>query len=229
MTIQLWTAFVLGLVGSLHCGIMCGPLICALPTAGRSRSSFLARRVVYNAGRIGVYCLLGLLFGALGKSLSLVGLQKWLSLIAGCAVLIGLPASRRWNVQGPIWKSTHWLKKKFGRLLQQQTSASLLGLGALNGLLPCGLVYVASAGAAAGGDLWQGSLFMLSFGLGTLPMMLGIVFAAQTLRWIFGQGQNLIPASIALVGLLLVLRGLSLGIPYLSPDLSNGGAHCAAC
>ena len=229
MIVQLWTAFILGLVGSLHCGIMCGPLICALPAAGRSRFSFLAGRLVYNGGRIGVYCLLGLLFGVLGETLSLVGLQKWLSLIAGSAVLIGLLASRQWNVQGPIWKSTHWLKKQFGSLLQRRSLTSLLALGALNGLLPCGLVYVASAGAAASGDIWQGGLFMLSFGIGTLPMMLGIGYAAPKLRLVFSQRQNLIPGAVALVGLLLVLRGLSLGIPYLSPDLSNGGAHCAAC
>jgi uncharacterized protein len=226
----LWTAFLLGLAGSLHCAGMCGPLLCALPRVGSTRSSFYAGRVLYNLGRIAIYCLIGLMFGALGKTLSIAGLQRWLSLVAGVAVLIGLVASAKWHMNTPVWKLVQALKKGFARLLQQRTYVGLFGLGALNGLLPCGLVYVASAGAAASGEVLHGAFYMLAFGLGTLPMMLGIGLASAKLRALFGQQSRiLIPVSVALVGLVLILRGLSLGIPYLSPDLSSGHPPCRAC
>ncbi|MDB6033172.1 MAG: rane protein [Verrucomicrobiales bacterium] len=227
---NLWTALLLGLAGSLHCAGMCGPLLCALPVVGEGRASFYAGRFLYNLGRISMYCLLGLGFGALGKTLSIAGLQRWLSLAAGCAVLIGLLASAQWSMNAPVWKAVALLKKAFARLLQRRSYRGLLALGALNGLLPCGLVYVASAGAAASGELWQGALYMLAFGAGTLPMMLGIGLVSPKLRLLFGQrGRVLIPVSVAMVGLLLVVRGLSLGIPYLSPDMADGHARCPAC
>jgi uncharacterized protein len=226
----LWTAFLLGLAGSLHCAGMCGPLLCALPVVGQGRASFYAGRFLYNLGRIGMYGLLGLVFGALGKTLSIAGLQRWLSLAAGCAVLIGLLASAKWSMNTPVWEAVALLKKAFARLLQRRSYGGLFALGALNGLLPCGLVYVASAGAVASGELWQGALYMLAFGAGTLPMMLGIGLVSLKLRQLFGQrARILIPVSVAMLGLLLVVRGLSLGIPYLSPDLSSGHASCPAC
>src|SRR3954466_9482086 len=109
----LWTAFLLGLAGSLHCAGMCGPLLCALPVVGQGRASFYAGRFLYNLGRIGMYGLLGLVFGALGKTLSIAGLQRWLSLAAGCAVLIGLLASAKWSMNTPVWKAVALLKKAF--------------------------------------------------------------------------------------------------------------------
>lgn len=226
----LWTAFLLGLAGSLHCAGMCGPLLCALPVVDQGRISFYAGRFLYNVGRISLYALLGLAFGALGKTLSIVGLQRWLSFSAGCLILAGLLASAKWNMNAPVGKFVFLLKRAFARLLQQRSYQGLFALGALNGLLPCGLVYVALAGATATGDSWHGGLYMLLFGLGTLPMMLGIGFVTPKLRQVFGQrGRLLIPVSVALIGLLLLVRGLSLGIPYLSPTLDRGQAHCSAC
>ena len=102
-------------------------------------------------------------------------------------------------------------------------------LGALNGLLPCGLVYVACAGAVATGGFASGLGYMMAFGIGTVPMMLGLSLLGMKLRFAIGSGfQRLIPISVAALGILLVIRGLGLGIPYLSPDLSGGHTHCAA-
>jgi len=226
---ELWTAFMLGLVGSLHCAGMCGPLALALPVAGKTRSDFVLGRVLYNLGRILTYTGIGAVFGLVGQSFALAGFQKWVSLVAGVVILLGLVASLRIGLGLPITKSVMWLKSSVGRLLQQRTFGSLFLLGSLNGLLPCGLVYVAAAAAAATGSLQMGVLFMGMFGLGTLPVMLGLGLAGRKLQGFFNfKLQNLVPISLAVLGVLLILRGMELGIPYLSPVLGvdGGGAAC---
>jgi sulfite exporter TauE/SafE len=225
---ELWTAFILGFVGSLHCAGMCGPLALALPVAGKTRSAFVLGRVLYNLGRVLTYCVIGAVFGLVGQSFALAGFQKWVSLIAGAAILIGLAASTRVGLGLPITKSVVWLKQSVGRLLQQRTFGALFLLGTLNGLLPCGLVYVAATAAAATGSLQMGVFSMALFGLGTLPMMLGLGLAGRRLQGLFSfRMQKLVPISLAVLGVLLVLRGMELGIPYISPVLTAGGCpHC---
>ena len=120
------------------------------------------------------------------------------------------------------------LKSAFRVLLRRRTVSSLGLLGLLNGLLPCGLVYAACAGAAALGEWLGGIEYMTLFGLGTLPVMLGISLSGRAIpvAWRF-RLQQLVPFSIAVVGVLLILRGMALGIPYVSPDLAAGTcAHC---
>ncbi len=226
----IWTAFVLGLIGSLHCAGMCGPLALALPVVGNTRLSFTASRLLYNAGRLLTYCVIGALFGVVGRSLSLAGLQRWLSLGAGVLILVGLVLSTRTATKLPAWQTVAFLKRTFGSLLRRRTFASLLLLGAINGLLPCGLVYVAAAGATATGGVSSGIAYMVAFGLGTLPVMLGLGLAGKRLQLTFRfRLQKLIPISVAALALLLVIRGMALGIPYLSPDLAashlSGSCH----
>jgi uncharacterized protein len=225
---ELWTAFILGFVGSLHCAGMCGPLALALPVAGNTRSAFVLGRVLYNLGRVLTYCVIGAVFGLVGQSLALAGFQKWVSLIAGAVILIGLAASTRVGLGLPITKSVVWLKSSVGRLLHQRTFGALFLLGTLNGLLPCGLVYVAATAAAATGSLRMGIFSMAMFGLGTLPMMLGLGLAGRRLQGVFSfRLQKLVPISLAVLGVLLVLRGMELGIPYISPVLTAGACpHC---
>lgn len=217
----IWTAFVLGLVGSLHCAGMCGPLALALPVVGGTRLSFTASRLVYNAGRLLMYGLIGALFGVVGRSLALAGFQRWISVGAGALILVGLLVSTRADATFPAWRTVAWLKRAFGSLLRRRSFSSLLLLGAMNGLLPCGLVYVAAAGATATGGFASGIAYMLAFGLGTLPVMLGLGLAGRRLQTMFRfRVQKLIPISVTLLALLLLARGMSLGIPYLSPDIS---------
>jgi uncharacterized protein len=223
----IWTAFLLGLVGSLHCAAMCGPLIVAVSSARGRGLSLVTSRLVYNSGRIAIYCAIGLLFGALGKTFVLAGLQRWLSLGAGTAILLGLLLSTRFALKTPFAKAVVKLKSLFGRLLQRRTLASQFLLGTLNGLLPCGLVYIAAAGAATTLGPLGGALHMAAFGAGTLPMMLGLGAASGWLRFVALRFQKLIPICVMVVAMLLLLRGMALGIPYLSPSL-NEDAH-AAC
>lgn len=224
---MLWTAFMLGLAGSLHCAGMCGPLALALPHPGGGATGFVASRLAYNGGRIVTYGLIGLLFGLLGKSLALVGIQRWLSIGAGSVILLGLLFSTKLGAGTPIVRAVLWLKASFGRLLQRRTLGSLGLLGLLNGFLPCGLVYAAGAGAAATGGLVSAVEYMALFGLGTLPLMLGIGLSGRALPVSFRfRLQQLVPVSLALVAMLLILRGLALGIPYVSPNLAASDPAC---
>ena len=214
---MLLTAFILGFLGSLHCAGMCGPL--ALAASGRSHTAKLA----YNTGRILTYSAIGLVVGFFGKTLALAGIQRWLSISAGVAILLGLAAtSRRVAIPFAI-NFVARLKRALGSLLKQNSFRAQFLLGSLNGLLPCGLVYTAAAGALAAGTIQGGAAYMFLFGLGTAPMLITVTVAGQkfppALRF---KLQSLVPAAVSLVAALLILRGLSLGIPYLSPDLATG-------
>ncbi len=229
---QLWTAFLLGLVGSAHCAGMCGPLALALPHWGRGQGSFYAGRLLYNFGRIVTYSAMGALFGLLGRGFALAGFQRWISLGLGAAILIGLIFSPHFANKVPVARAVTRLKSIFGDLLQRRGAAAMFGIGLLNGLLPCGLVYVACAGATTTGRFLSGVEYMVAFGLGTLPMMLAISIAGTKLQFALRfKVQRLIPVSLAVVGALLILRGLALGIPYLSPDIdmAAGDGGCPAC
>jgi uncharacterized protein len=220
-----WTALVIGLVGSVHCAGMCGPLALALPAIGTSRMSFTMGRLLYNAGRMTTYCAIGAIFGVLGRTLALAGLQRWLSLGAGILILLGLIVSTRAAAKKPAVAAVAWLKRTFASLLVRRTYTSMFFLGAVNGLLPCGLVYVAAAGATATGSIGASLLFMIAFGAGTLPVMLGLGLAGRKVQMSFRwRLQKLIPISVTCLALLLVLRGMALGIPYVSPDLGAAPA-----
>jgi len=226
----LWTSFLLGLVGSLHCAAMCGPLVLALPVNGKSRADFVVSRLVYNAGRLTSYLLLGVLFGLIGTTLALAGLQRWTSIAAGFAILAGLLMSSRFAIGRPLVRCVALIKSAFAGLLRRRSLSSMFLLGGANGLLPCGLVYVACAAATTAGSFGAAVGSMLLFGLGTLPMMLGLgLIQVWALRVPRLNLQRLIPLSLLLVGLLLVLRGMSLGIPYLSPNLAGQSSSALRC
>lgn len=218
-----WTALLLGLAGSLHCAGMCGPLALALPAPARSTLSFVAGRTAYNFGRITTYSLLGLLFGSIGKTLLLAGVQRWLSILLGVALLAGLFSSRRLALAKPVSALVNRVRSGMSHFLRQRSLISLAALGLLNGLLPCGLVYVAAAGATTTGSLSGGALYMLVFGLGTLPLMMAISLSGNLIPGSFRlKMSRAVPVSVFLLATLLIFRGLGLGIPYLSPNLAAG-------
>ena len=216
-------ALALGLLGSLHCAAMCGPLMLVLPVTPGGPALVLTGRLIYQLGRIATYCLLGLLAGLIGKSIFLAGCQRWLSIALGVALLVGLLLSKRAALSAPVVRLVAGLKLAMSAQLQRRSLRALALLGLLNGLLPCGLVYVATAGAMARGSIREGIFYMASFGLGTLPMMLSLSLTGKLFppAWRL-QLQRLIPVGVGLVAGLLILRGLALGIPYLSPNLASG-------
>ena len=146
-------AFALGLLGSLHCAAMCGPLMLALPVAPGGTGRFVVGRIIYQLGRVMTYCLLGVVAGLIGKSIFLAGLQRWLSISLGVAILLGFLVSKKISVSTPVVRLVTGLKTAMSAQLRQRSLRSLALLGMLNGLLPCGLVYVAMAGAVSRGTL----------------------------------------------------------------------------
>lgn len=221
MTILL-SALVLGLMGSFHCAGMCGPIAIALPLHGNTILQKIFGGSLYNLGRTITYGIMGALFGMLGQGIHLLGFQQKVSVVMGALMIISVlfPALFRnqYNLERSLFSFVGKLKKSIGKLFAVRSFSSLFFIGLLNGLLPCGLVYIAIAGAIGTGSTVEGSLYMILFGLGTIPMMLGISLAGNVLGLAVRQKINkIIPVLVVVVGLLFVLRGLDLGIPYLSP------------
>lgn len=216
------SALTLGLIGSFHCVGMCGPIALAIPL---KTSSWLARitgGLIYNIGRAITYALMGIVFGLLGRGLVMSGFQQWVSVIMGAIMILSVitPSlyKNRFNAEKGIFSFVGKVKLSLGKLFTQRSYGSLFLIGLLNGLLPCGLVYVAIAAAIATGSSVGGGLFMFIFGLGTLPMMLAISLIGNLITLELRKKiTRLIPYAIVFIGILFVLRGLSLGIPFLSP------------
>jgi sulfite exporter TauE/SafE len=227
---QLWTALMIGLAGSLHCAGMCGPLVLAMPTTSGAFGRHLTNKLAYNAGRIVTYGALGLVFGLFGQLIGLAGFQRWVSIAAGAAILLSLLAWPMRNATLLIARPVGLLKSALGRALKQHGLAAQFSFGLLNGLLPCGLVYVACAAAAATANIFTGLQYMLLFGLGTVPMMLGLGLVGQGLNFKLQlRLRKLIPVSLGAMAALLILRGLGLGIPYLSPQLDSATPAESSC
>jgi hypothetical protein len=227
---MIWTAFLLGFLGSMHCAGMCGPLALALKNGG-NEAQFYLNRFFYNTGRLITYSVLGLIAGSIGAVISLAGLQQALSITMGLLLLLAaltfLPWLRKFfsGLANPLHL---WLKKGLAHLLQRSSPSGFASIGLLNGLLPCGLVYTALAGAAVTGTSLSGAAFMAVFGIGTLPMMLAISWSGEMIpvKWRTAV-MKIYPYITIAVAVLLILRGMNLGIPFLSPDLSSG--TCKMC
>jgi sulfite exporter TauE/SafE len=229
-TIMLYSAFIVGLLGSFHCLGMCGPLVIALPVHATNKLQAITGRLIYNAGRICTYSLLGLILGTFGQSLSFFTSQQKLSVAIGILMLLFIlipgPVSQQFNFMSSVARFTSSVKKQFSNQFKQRSYKAYLFSGILNGLLPCGLVYVALAGAIATGSSYTGMAYMALFGLGTLPMMLLVSFAAQyiTMEW-RSRLTKVIPAFTIVVACLFILRGLNLGIPMVSPSVAGTQAN----
>lgn len=222
MTILI-SALILGLMGSFHCAGMCGPIAIALPLHGNTVPQKIFGGALYNVGRTITYGVMGAIFGLLGQGISMIGFQQWVSVIMGALMIISVIFPALFRNQYRMDKS--WfslvgkLKKAIGEMFSIRSFSSLFFIGLLNGLLPCGLVYIAIAGAIGTGDVANGTLYMILFGLGTIPMMLTISLAGNMMGLALRNRINkLIPVLVMVVGLLFILRGLDLGIPYLSPE-----------
>jgi len=209
----------------MHCIGMCGPIALALPVGSYSRSRFLAGRLLYNAGRVVTYAAIGAVVGLFGGKLLLPVLQQNLSIIVGATILITVLVPllfrkvRLVKILQPFYEK---VSRGISSLMGNPSVAAMFGLGLLNGLLPCGFVYLAVAGALVSSNLLGGMLFMTGFGCGTIPAMLGVsLFPGFISLNVRTRLARVLPVFTAIVGVLLIVRGLNLGIPYLSPKISQ--------
>lgn len=215
-------ALSLGFLGSFHCIGMCGPIAMALPVKSSSKWLRVLAALVYNAGRITTYFLIGLFFGLLGKGIYIGGLQQLISIVAGISIILLAIVPLKFKSFSPF--ALPWVRRLTSVLFNTRSFPSYFALGLLNGLLPCGFVYMALTGALLSGGMLEGSLFMAFFGLGTVPAMLAMSmigsFMELSLR---NRIRQAIPYLSVCVGLILIIRGLNLGIPYLSPSIQQEG------
>lgn len=223
---MVYAALLLGLLSSLHCVGMCGPIAMMLPVAHNNPEKKALQIITYHLGRIFSYSLIGLLFGIIGRGFYLAGIQQQLSIFSGIAMIamILLPANvfARYNFSNPIFKLISYLKSKLGKQFAKKSFKSILSIGILNGLLPCGMVYAAVFGALAMPRLYFSVFYMMLFGLGTVPLMSGVVYLQKlfplTVRT---KIQKVIPIAVVCLGTLFILRGMGLNIPYISPGTLN--------
>ena len=232
---MLWSAIILGLLGSFHCVGMCGPIAFMLPVDRSNSFKKTTQIFAYHIGRLFAYALIGLVFGLVGKSLYLFGLQQQLSIAIGIVmiVIILIPAKtfNKYNFSKPIYKLISKVKSGLGKALKRKTADTFLTIGLLNGFLPCGLVYMAVFASLAMQSATYGTLYMTLFGLGTIPLMTVAIYLGKFLNVTVKQRiQKAIPVFVVIIGLLFIIRGLGLGIPYLSPapivETADGVIEC---
>ena len=226
---EVLAGFAFGFLGSLHCIGMCGPIVLALPVGNQGMLRYTLGRVLYNLGRVVTYSVMGGIIGLVGAGLSLAFLQQNVSIIAGAAILLVFVLQRFSHVAlpSPLSFGSVLLKLQatIASLLKESSLPALFLLGTLNGLLPCGFVYLAITTAAVTADVLKGVIFMAGFGIGTMPAMVGFSFSPRLVSpGLRSKISRVLPAFTVLVGVLLIVRGLNLGIPFISPRLSGSDA-----
>lgn len=219
-------AFMIGLLGSVHCVGMCGPLAFAVPSLKSGWAYLLWDKLSYQAGRIISYCLLGVVIGLAGRQIWLAGIQQGLSILTGVLILLAA-ASRLFKFS--LGQSNALWIKPFNQLLGYalQHKANHLIIGTINGLLPCGFVYLAMAGALNTGSVRTAVTYMFYFGLGTVPLMLiAGISMGFTSRGIRRRINQTVPYLMLCLGLWFICRGMEWNIPYLSPAKAGSVANC---
>ncbi|WP_378182737.1 sulfite exporter TauE/SafE family protein [Aquimarina sp. SS2-1] len=224
---MLFSAFILGILGSFHCIGMCGPIAFMLPLDQKNGIKKIFQISLYHLGRLLAYSMIGFFFGIVGKSMNIFGMQQGLSIGIGIVmilfVLIPSPVLMKYNFSKPVYKIISKVKSALGKELKKKTPDTFLTIGFLNGFLPCGLVYMAVFAAVAIGDVIESSMYVVLFGLGTIPLMTVVVYARNLLKgkWIRKYIQKTIPVFVVMMGILFIMRGMGLGIPYVSPKQST--------
>ncbi len=223
---MLYTAFFFGLISSLHCIGMCGPIAMMLPVERNNPTKKATQILTYHIGRLVAYATIGFVFGLVGKGFFMAGLQQRLSIFIGllmiAVIVIPEKVFAKYNFSKPVYQLISKVKTTLGAQFKNKSYPSLFTIGLLNGFLPCGLVYVALFGAIAMQSPSLGVMYMILFGLGTVPMMSSVVYMNSFMTLSFrSKIQIVIPFVGVLIGVLFIMRGMGLGIPYVSPSNMN--------
>ena len=220
-------AFFMGLFGSVHCTLMCGPLLFAFQQNQKLSFATVVNKILYQVGRILTYGLIGLVFGVFGNSFVMNGWQQGFSIFTGIILItIGLSyvcIKRFPKVATYQTKAIQPFAKAMGKWLYMPNGSFIAGM--LNGILPCGMVYMAVASSMNAESLLSSFQFMVCFGLGTLPLMLLFSLLTNLPKKIFKfKFSSVLPFLYIIMGIWFLLRGANLDIPYLSPLLHIDGA-----
>jgi len=219
---MLYTALIFGLISSFHCIGMCGPIAMMLPVDRSNPTKKVTQIITYHLGRITAYGTIGFVFGLLGRGFFMAGMQQKLSIIIGILMIVAIVIPEKtfaqYNFSKPVFRLISKVKQALGNQFKKKSYQSLFTIGLLNGFLPCGMVYVALFGAVAMQSISFGVVYMVLFGLGTVPLMSTVVYINSFLTVpMRNKIQKAIPYVVVLIGVLFILRGLGLGIPYVSP------------
>jgi uncharacterized protein len=216
---MLWTAIILGFAGSFHCMGMCSPL--AMAVANLS-PNVIVNRVFYNGGRIFTYALLGGVVASIGLGFPLMRYQNLLSILLGILlVVIGFTGNSFIKVTvitKTLGRASLFVKKLFSKFIQTKSYASTFILGSLNGLLPCGLSFLALTYCLTLAGPSDGFIFMIAFGIGTVPAMVGFT---SIFYWIIDRFKfkinQLTTGMLIVSGLLLIGRVFLVHAPHVNP------------
>lgn len=218
------TGLILGLASNVHCLGMCGPIALVLPLNRTNNWTILGGTLQYNLARTFTYAVLGIVFGLLGMTIQIFGILQWLSILAGIALVLFA-----WRKQLKMWfpqvSNPFGIQQKvqqlMGKFIKSKSRFRLMAFGAINGLLPCGMVYVALLNAILAESVFSSALAMVAFGIGTLPIMVFVPFMSNKIGAATRVKLNRsIPYVLTVVGLMIALRGMNLGIPFVSPRIS---------
>lgn len=223
---MLYTAIIFGLISSLHCIGMCGPIAMMLPVDQKNPSKKALQVLIYHLGRLTSYGILGLAFGLLGRGFYMAGIQQQLSIAVGVGMIVLAVVPEKilanYNFSKPVYRLITRIKSSLGAQFKRKTPDAFFTIGLFNGLLPCGLVYAALFGAIAMQNVTLGIAYMILYGLGTIPMMSAVVYVSSLLSMPFrSQLQRVVPIVTVVIGVLFVLRGMGLDIAYISPSNLN--------
>ena len=217
----IFAALGLGFASGFHCLGMCGPIALSLGLSKKQQVNFHLQNLTYQLGRILTYSFLGAIVGIVGEGFQLAGFQKYISILAGILLITMALFSFGGDFTTKIPAISNALLKvkiNLGKLLRKTDYSSRFLTGVLNGFLPCGMVYMALTASLAAGGIWQSSTFMVFFGLGTFPFMFAAVLFGNILNaTVRNKILKIVPVFMLILGALFILRGMELGIPYVSP------------
>lgn len=223
---MLYSALLFGLISSLHCIGMCGPIAMMLPVNKSNPAEKVIQILIYHIGRLTAYASLGLIFGLLGRGFYMAGIQQQLSIAVGILMIVIVVVPERefmkYNFSKPVYRLLSKIKSNLGNQFKRKSPDAFFTIGLLNGFLPCGLVYAALFGAIAMQNLTLSVTYMILYGIGTIPMMSAVVYLSNLLSIpVRNKLQKIIPIVVIFIGIMFIFRGLGLDIAYLSPSDTN--------
>lgn len=219
-TLTYTMALLMGFTGSLHCAGMCGPIVWIMPFQAFKGAKKVAALVLYHGGRISVYALMAILLHSF-KNLFDPKVQQYISILLGASLLlVGMLTFLPHHYTRLKLPWAEVVKQQLGNVIGRPGLGILLLTGILNGLLPCGLVYMALSASLVATTPLQSAAMMYVFGMGTLPMLISITLLKTKLSFLRRVHiRKMVPVIVFAFGCIFIIRGMNLGIPYLSPKV----------